>query len=183
MYTLKGHRIHLRPLRLSDLGVFLEYRSDPAVCRYQGFEVFDRAMAVGFLQQQSQMPLLMEGDWVNVAVADAATDALLGDVAVHGLDKHPQLVELGYTIHPAQQGKGYAKEALQVLLQELFLGLSIHKAIAEVDPRNEPSWRLLEALGFRREGHLKEGFFDEEDGTWVDEYLYGLLAREFLSDL
>ncbi len=48
---------------------------------------------------------------------------------------------------------------------------------AECDTRNAASWRLLERLGFRREGELTEAFRDG-DG-WGSEYLYGMLAADW----
>ncbi|HAA19827.1 MAG TPA: GNAT family N-acetyltransferase [Cytophagales bacterium] len=179
MYSIPGDRIRLRPLRPSDFPVFLESRADPAVCRYQGFEVFDEEMAHSFLEEQSQMPLAVHGTWVNVAVEDQASGQLVGDVATHILEKNEQLVELGYTIHPARQGQGYATEALRLMLKTLFRAHHIHKAIAEVDIRNPASFRLLERVGFQREAHFRKSFYDPQDQAWFDEYVYGLLASEF----
>ena len=159
--------------------MFYSYRSDPEVCRYQGFDVFDEQMARRFIAEQSQMPMMAVGEWVNIGVEDRETGRLLGDVAVHQLAKNDQLVELGYTIHPAEQGRGIATEALRVLLTELFMHHAIHKVVAEVDVRNEASYRLLERLGFEREAHMREGFYDPTDEAWFDEYWYGLLARDF----
>jgi RimJ/RimL family protein N-acetyltransferase len=50
--------------------------------------------------------------------------------------------------------------------------------VADTDPRNIASWTLLERLGMRREGHLRRSLWFK--GQWVDEYLYGMLAEEWL---
>ena len=56
----------------------------------------------------------------------------------------------------------------------------VHRVFAECDPQNPASWRLLEALGFKREGHLRQNVYFWEDGdgrpVWKDTYVYGLLA-------
>ncbi|MEL6533897.1 MAG: GNAT family N-acetyltransferase [Bacteroidota bacterium] len=178
MYSILGNRIRLRPLKPSDFPVFFEYRSDPAVCRYQGFEVFDEEMARQFLEEQSQLPIALHGNWVNVGVEDQVSGQLVGDIATHILEKNEQLVELGYTIHPAQQGRGYATEALRLMLKTLFGTQHIHKAIAEVDVRNPASYQLLERVGFQREAHFRQSFYDPQDQAWFDEFVYGLLASE-----
>jgi len=49
--------------------------------------------------------------------------------------------------------------------------------VADCDTRNEASWRLLERLGFRREGELRETFRD--GGAWASEYVYGRLATDW----
>lgn len=58
----------------------------------------------------------------------------------------------------------------------------IHRIYAECDPQNKPSWRLLEALGFRQEGYLRQNvwFWKDEQGNpiWKDTYIYGKLAKE-----
>lgn len=57
-----------------------------------------------------------------------------------------------------------------------------HRIYAECDPKNVPSWHLLEALVFRREGHLRKNVYfwkdDRGNPIWKDTYLYGKLAQE-----
>ena len=84
---------------------------------------------------------------------------------------------MGFTLDPGAQGHGYATEAVGEVLRYLFEDRGKHKVCADCDTRNEPSWRLLERLGFEREGELREGF-READG-WASEYLYGLLATSW----
>lgn len=69
------------------------------------------------------------------------------------------------------------REAVAALLDFLFQELQLHRVVAQTDVRNVPSVRLLERLGFRREGHFIEGFYLR--GEWASEYLYALLAREW----
>jgi RimJ/RimL family protein N-acetyltransferase len=75
------------------------------------------------------------------------------------------------------QGRGYGSEAVGALVRYLFAERGKHKVCADCDTRNAASWRLLERLGFRREGELRESFRD--GSTWADDYVYGLLASEW----
>lgn len=92
--------------------------------------------------------------------------------------------ELGYVFHRGYWGRGFAVEACRALLGEAFRSWGAHRAEANCDPGNSPSWRLLERLGFRREGVFLENVFFRRDGAgnpvWKDTYTYGLLSREWL---
>ena len=68
-------------------------------------------------------------------------------------------------------------EAIGELLRYLFEDRGKHKVCADCDTRNDPSWRLLERLGFTREGTLRGGYRDGDE--WSDEHLYGLLAGDW----
>ena len=79
----------------------------------------------------------------------------------------------------ANQGQGFATEALTCLLDHLFRHMRLHRVVADADPRNTASWTLLERLGMRREGNLRQSLMFK--GQWVDEYLYAILAEEWLA--
>ena len=77
----------------------------------------------------------------------------------------------------ADHAKGYMHEALQSLLEFAFEAMKLRRLEADVDPRNKPSIKTLERLGFQREGYLRERW--HVAGEIQDAYFYGLLAREW----
>ena len=172
-------RLVLRRFAAADAGPFAAYRSEPEVARYQSWDApypVDRASAmIGFLAgHHPDEP----GEWYQVAIAErAAPDLLIGDCGFRPRAEEPLVVDIGFTLGPPAQGRGYATEAVGELLRCLFEDRGKHKVCADCDTRNEPSWRLLERLGFTREGTLRGGYRDG-DGWW-DEHLYGLLAAEW----
>ena len=91
--------------------------------------------------------------------------------------------ELGYVFAAEYQGQGYATEAAKAALAEVFRHRQARRVVALCNPLNEPSWRLLERLGMRREGHLRQNlcFKKGEDGRplWQDTYEYAILAPEW----
>jgi RimJ/RimL family protein N-acetyltransferase len=91
--------------------------------------------------------------------------------------------ELGYIFNPAFAGHGYATEACRALLEYGFGELGAHRVVAMCDPGNPPSWRLLERLSMRREGHFRQFAFFRRDERgeplWHDAYQYALLAEEW----
>lgn len=89
-------------------------------------------------------------------------------------------LEIGYVFNRSYWGKGYAKESCMALIEDAFLK-GVHRIFAECDPENPSSWRLLEALGFEREAHLKENVYfwkdDKNQPIWKDTYIYSKLKR------
>lgn len=177
---LSSNRLLLRRFKSSDLESFVDYRSDPEVARYQDWENFSEAQGKVFIQEQSQQDIDIPGTWLQVALELKETGTLIGDCAVHTLVNDPRQIELGFTLSCQHQGHGYAQEALECLLGFLFGSLKKHRAIAITDAKNMPASRLLEKLGFRREGHFIKNIWFK--GAWGDEFLYAMLQEEWLKE-
>ena len=96
---------------------------------------------------------------------------------MHALGDRPRQAEIGFTLACEHQGKGYATEAVNRLLDYVFGVLGKHRVIAVTDTRNAPAARLLERVGMRREGHFVEDIWFK--GGWGDEYEYAMLEREW----
>lgn len=171
-------RLLLRWLRPDDLEGFLEYRSDPAVLRYQSMSPMTREEAASFIRSQMDNELGRVGGYQQIAIERRSDGKLVGDCALKLQAGEPRIAEAGYTINSRYQGQGYATEAVGALIGELFGALNVHKVTALVDARNPASFRVLEKLGFRREAHLRKSYYDPIDGDWFDEYWYGLLREE-----
>ena len=92
--------------------------------------------------------------------------------------------ELGYVFNKNFQRMGYATEAVKALLDDIFHDKNARRIVAMCNPLNEPSWKLLERLGFRKEGHLIKNIYFKKDGDgnpiWSDTYEYGILADEWV---
>lgn len=86
---------------------------------------------------------------------------------------------MDFTIAPGHQGRGHATDAARELLGYLFDQRGKHRVTASCDARNVASARVLERLGMRREGHLRESTWAK--GEWTDDLLYALLSREWQS--
>jgi RimJ/RimL family protein N-acetyltransferase len=176
---LRTPRLVLRRFAVEDADPFAAYRSDPAVARFQSWDApYPVERARGFvawlLEHQPDEP----GEWYQLAIAEReAPDRLIGDCGFRPRMDDPAIVDVGFTLAPHAQGRGYGAEAIGELVRYLFEDRVKHKVCADCDPRNDGSWRLLERVGFRREGTLRESYRD--GAGWADEYLYGLLAGEW----
>ena len=85
--------------------------------------------------------------------------------------------ELGYVFNPGAGGRGYATEAASAMLRLGFDGLGLHRIIARIDERNEPSARLARRLGMRQEARLVRNELFK--GEWSTELDFAILADEW----
>ena len=167
-------RLTLRALRLDDTPTLAAYRNAPDVSRYQAWPLPYTSEAAQALISAMQGRTPGDDGWTQLALADAGTDALLGDVAVRGAGEQ---AEIGVTLAPHAQGRGIATEGLTRLLTHLFGDRQLHRVYASIDPRNLPVARMLTRLGFRHEGTALESYLHR--GEWTDDATYALLAREW----
>lgn len=101
---------------------------------------------------------------------------IIGQVDLHEIQWEHRKAEIGYWLSEEHCGKGSAKQALSTLIKFAFLELKLHRLEATTSVNNKPSIKLLERLGFTREGKLREAFCIR--GRYVDDYLYSLLASD-----
>jgi RimJ/RimL family protein N-acetyltransferase len=161
--------IRLRALREDDIVAFLGYRSDPLVARYQGWWPMDEAKARAFLREQgAKADADSAGHWSQLAIADAATDALLGDLGVW-LSHDRTEAELGITVVPASQGRGIGRNAMRAACAMLFADPAVTRIHANADARNTPCRRMLVAAGFRETGTVN--VFVKEEACIEHRYI------------
>jgi RimJ/RimL family protein N-acetyltransferase len=118
---------------------------------------------------------------VRLGLFERSSGALLGSIELDGVDLRRSQAELGYWVRTDRQGLGYATEAAFFALRYGFETLRLHKVRADVAVGNGASARVLEKLGFKREGLLRED--RTVGGVFTDHWRYGLLSREFLESL
>ncbi|HEX7029766.1 MAG TPA: GNAT family N-acetyltransferase, partial [Gammaproteobacteria bacterium] len=150
--VLQSPRLRLRGLRDDDAGALLALYGDPEVMRY-----WSTAPWSGIEQAYAHLQRVrrdMEAGVLPWALADRASDALIGTVTLFRLDRDHRRAEIGYALASAHWGKGFAGEALRLALHYAFDTLRLERIEADTDPRNTPSRRMLEQLGFVLEGTL-----------------------------
>lgn len=175
---LETPRLRLRRLEAGDLEAMFAYRNDPEVARYQTFSARARDEIAEMIRLQADLQPGAPGTDFQCAVGLKADDILIGDV-YFGVESTGRQAEIGYTLAAEFQGHGYATEAVRGVLRFAFERVGLHRVTAGADPRNLPSLRLLERLGFRREGYSPESYWDGE--AWTDDVRYAMLAREWRS--
>lgn len=175
MVLFRTDRLLLREFEEDDWPAFHAIESLPEVARYQSFEPRTEEESRAYIQRARESAAEDPRLTYDLAVL-AADDRLIGRCGL-GLASPPTEAMLWYTLHPAHWGQGYTTEAARALVGFGFRELGLHRVWADCDPANPGSWRVLEKLGLRREGHLRENVW--ADGAWADSYIYAILAREW----
>jgi aminoglycoside 6'-N-acetyltransferase len=170
-------RLVLRRMSDDDAPALAAYRSDPDQARYQSWETpYPVQSARELIGEMRGVRFAQPGAWLQVAIE---TDGrLVGDVAVHVHEDDPRQATVGFTLAADLQGRGLATEALRTVVSLLFSEHGVHRVSADCDARNDRSVALLERVGMRREAHHRRSAWWK--GEWTDEYVYAVLAEEWL---
>ncbi len=172
---LETTRLLLRSFKDEDLETLVAYRSHPDVERYQMWQNYNQAQAKDLISGNKHLDF-RQGGRFQIALEYKATGELIGDLYLRIDESDHRLGEVGYTLSKDYQRQGLATEAMQALLTYCFETLKMHRLSATADPRNLPSLKLLERLGFRREGYFVKSLWFKDE--WADDVLYGLLQEE-----
>ena len=170
------------PVGRDDAEAMFGYRSREEVARYQtslptSIEEFTPKMIEG---ESAERNLVMEHE-----------GAIIGDLYCHVTDAWAQTdvreqaqgvqAEIGWTLDPAFQGRGFAAEGVRALISLCFAarpeGLGLRRVYADLFAANEPSRRLCERMGMRLESHTIRDSL-HRSGEWMDSMVFGLLAEE-----
>ena len=169
-------RLVLRRMREADLPVAIAHERDREIMRFirdpLPDDELERRVRSCLDPWEGQ-----DGQWLILVVEERASATMLGIVCLKVTVREFETVEIGYRLHPDFQRQGFGSEMARGLLRFLFEEIGVRKAVALCVAGNEASWRLMEALGMRREACLRE--HSPLGGVWHDELVYGLLRREF----
>jgi RimJ/RimL family protein N-acetyltransferase len=172
---IQTERLVLRRFTHDDVAGLLECVSDPAFARATPEIEATEAGVRAYVDLQNRLEPFEQDKCFDLAVARADTGRVIGLLTL--VRKAHGQGEIGWALGAAHRGQGYATEAARALLAYAFTTLDLHRVQATTSPANRGSWRVMERLGMRREGHLREAAFNE--GTWTDVLIYGILTSEF----
>jgi [ribosomal protein S5]-alanine N-acetyltransferase len=180
--TLETERLRLREIMLNDAGGVFRIRSDYQVTRLNtgaAYTHIDQAVA---LIESLQLGY-RAGDELRwgIVYKDAPPqdeDAVIGMVGFNYWNRRDHRASIGYDLARAYWGKGFMPEALRAILRFGFEQMALNRIEADCSEDNTASIRVLEKLGFVREGIQREQYFDE--GGYHNLWLFSLLRREWL---
>jgi ribosomal-protein-alanine N-acetyltransferase len=175
--TIAGERITLRDFEPDDLDPSMAIVGDDAVTRMLSFDSRSRDEQAARLADDIARARGDPRPDYYLAIVTQDADRLIGFVRL-GLLTH-RGGELGYALRKDHWGRGYGTEAASLMLDFAFSTTGLHRVQAATGPDNEPSRALLERLGFRREGRMRDHVFT--NGAWRDSLLYALLEHEWRS--
>ena len=144
-----SNRIVLRRLSVSDLADFQEYRCDPEVALYQGWQAMSDPEARSFLAQMTTTKLFNPGHWCQIGITHGSTNTLIGDIGICVATGHGE-AEIGFSMARHAQRKGFASEAVLESIRFVFEQSDVMQVVGITDARNLPSIRLLERIGMEK---------------------------------
>ena len=172
--TVRTERLLLRPPRPEDLDAIHAWAGEPENTKYMSWGPNTPSDTAAYIRdcmtdwasaQPKRHEFVLEriGDGAVIGSCCVATEGPLG--------------ELGWILHPGYRHMGYATEAGRGLLRYGFGILGLHRIRARCDTRNDPSWRVMERIGMRREAEFRSARFTR--GEWHDGYEYAILGEEW----
>ena len=171
------HRLILREFMDNDWPAVLAYQQDARYLRYYPWHYRTAADAQAFVQlflaQQRESPRRR----FQLAITLAAGGELIGNAGIRRKPDNDWEADIGYELAPDYWGHGYATEAAQALVNHGFRELGLARISSWCIADNAASSRVLERLGFQREGRLRRNQYYK--GRWWDTLLYSLLREEW----
>lgn len=174
---LETERLILRDFAKEDWQRVLEYQSDPLYLRY--YEWTERTPEavqefVGwFLDHQQQTPRIK----FQLAVVLKSNNLLIGNCGIRRDEPNSLEADIGYELDPRHWNQGYATEATHAIVDFGFSSFGLHRVAAWCVADNIGSAHVLEKLGMRFEGRLREK--DHYKGKWWDILMYAILEDEW----
>jgi RimJ/RimL family protein N-acetyltransferase len=176
--NLRTERLRLRPLREADAAGLFAIFSDPRVMKYWSATAWE-SIAAAHENIARDLEGMAAGRYLQLGIERLDDAKLIGRCVLFSLNPQSRRADIGYALAPEAWGHGYMHEALLALLRFGFSELDLNRVEADIDPHNQRSAKLLERLGFRQEGLLRERWIVA--GEVSDSALYGLLRRDWLA--
>ena len=165
----ESERLILRRYMKEDIQDLFEYLSDIETVKYEPYKPLSLDEAKENLEWRISTDEMIAVELKNL-------HKMIGNVYLGKRDF--EALEIGYVFNRNFWKNGYAAESCKALIQQAFSN-GVHRIYAECDPDNKNSWKLLEALGFQREAHLRKNVYFWRDETekpiWNDTYVYARL--------
>jgi RimJ/RimL family protein N-acetyltransferase len=164
---LEGKNVNLRVMEKEDLSFYVKWVNDPSF--FGEYNPLEQATKVEMEKNYDTAP--PERKRFFIEKKDGTKIGVVGVFPVG------DLWEIGFTLIPSERGKGYGTEAVTIFVDYLFLSRDLVRIQAQADLRNTASQRVLEKVGFKREGIVRKSMFIH--GEWKDLQLYSILREEW----
>jgi [ribosomal protein S5]-alanine N-acetyltransferase len=181
MKNNRGKNIYIREYNASDVDALLRINIDnrgifeaiTPVTREDSY--YTRENFVNVIENSKKARV--EGKRYDFGVFLVNSDSLIGSIGLYKFEPTEKCI-LGYSLDQQHHGKGYATEAVRLIVDFAFHEVGLHRIEAGVMPRNVASAKVLEKVGFTREGLARESL--KIKGVWEDHYIYSLLEKDLI---
>jgi ribosomal-protein-alanine N-acetyltransferase len=173
MLMLEGKNVNLRIMEKEDLPQVTEWFNNiEFLGEYMGpFAVSKAEMEKACFSEANPF----EPKWFLIEKKDGTKIGYIWHSNM--LNLYMKMLEIGYGLVPSEREKGYCTEAAQLMVDYLFLSKEVTRIIATTHTKNVASQKILEKVGFKREGTLRKTYHLK--GEWIDMFLYSILREEW----
>jgi [ribosomal protein S5]-alanine N-acetyltransferase len=172
---IETNRLILREVTIEDATDMFTYLSDKEVVKHMGLEPFQTVKEV-WDEISWYKSIYEEGTGIRWGITLKGSGQVIGSCGfLNMLTKHYR-TEVGYELSKEYWGKGIASEALEAVVTYGFRHFQLERIQALIEPANLPSQKLVERLGFRREGLLRH--YEFTCGKFDDLYMYSIIKEE-----
>jgi RimJ/RimL family protein N-acetyltransferase len=174
---IQTERLLLREFVPEDWRATYAYQNDPRYLEFYEWEHRSehdvKAFVQMFVDRQSESPRTK----FQLAITLPNSNKLIGNVGVRKREVRSYSADMGYELDPREWGNGYATEAAGAMLKFAFEQLRLHRVSANAIANNLNSLHVLEKLGMRQEGRLRENEYFK--GRYWDTVIYAMLEEEW----
>jgi ribosomal-protein-alanine N-acetyltransferase len=175
--SLETERLVLRTMTLNDIDFIYDLFSKPETNRYSVYEdIKSREEAID-LYDKFMKPGSPTHFRLGVELKE--TQELVGTLGFYAYNKEHKRAEMGFDLLKSHWGKGIMTEAVRALIRYGFEEMELNRIEATVDPENIRSIRLLERMGFMKEGRLRKRHFYKV--RYHDELVFGILKEDWIN--
>ena len=175
MQALTGKKIHLRALEPKDIDFLFEIENDESFWEVSSTQVpFSRFILEQYIANAHQD--IHEVKQIRLVIVESESDKNLGFIDLFDFNPQHRRAGLGILIIKSEQHKGFASEALQILIDYSFNQLNLHQLFVNITSDNDKSLALFKKHNFLKIGAKKEWIFSK--GKFKDEILFQLISNQ-----
>jgi len=172
VHTLTGTYINLRALEPEDLEFLFQIENNELFWEVSHTQApFSKFLLKQYLEN-SHLDIY-EAKQLRLVIEEKSTNKSVGMIDLFDFNPQHKRAGIGILIHPDFQQKGFASEALQLLINYCFTHLHLHQLYANITNDNTNSLHLFEKQNFKQIGIKKDWIF--YNGTYKDELLFQLI--------
>jgi diamine N-acetyltransferase len=174
MQTLQGNFIKLRALEPEDLEFLFQIENNEIFWEVSHTQTpFSKFVLKNYLENAHLD--IYETKQLRLIIEEKSNANKVGMIDLFDFNPQHKRAGIGILIHPDSQQKGFASEALSILIQYAFTHLHLHQLFANILTDNEKSLELFVKYSFKKVGIKKEWIFSE--GKMKDEILFQLIKE------
>ena len=170
-------RLVLRDFVVGDWPDVLAYQRDPRYLRYYPWNDRSEADVQGLVEMFLGWQLEQPRRRFQLAITLSESGPVIGNCGIRRKADNSWEADIGYELSPEHWGQGYATDAARAMVDFGFQELKLHRVSSWCIADNVASVRVLERLGMRLEGRLREERYFK--GRWWDTLLFSLLENEW----